>query len=87
MKILAITLLLVIHTPRLDAFHAEIRKCNEELSAAKKAARDAPSRDERKKLLRAAKASYKRCEAHAYDVFKYWPNQPPGEAAPAWPPP
>lgn len=67
-----------IHTPRLDAFHAELRKCNAELSAAKEAARDKP-RAERKKLVREAKAAYGRCEAHAYRVYKYWPNRPPEE--------
>ena len=73
---LALAALLVIHTPRLDAFHAALRTCNDELSAAAAAAKNAP-RGERKKLLRAAKAAYKRCEAHAEQVFKYWPNQPP----------
>jgi hypothetical protein len=74
-----------IHTPRLDAFHAELRKCLDELSAARASAKDAPH-DERRKLLRAAKTAYGRCETHAYQVFKYWPKQPPGDVAPAPPP-
>jgi len=71
-----------IHTPRLDAFHAELRKCNADLSAAKEAARNQP-RAERKKLVHAAKEAYARCEAHAYRVYKFWPNRPPEDAPPA----
>jgi hypothetical protein len=68
------------HTKAQQAYFDEHAKCVRQLRHAKKAARARPP-DERKAALAAAKSGYDRCEAWAHLVWKYYPQQPPANAA------
>jgi hypothetical protein len=71
----------VHHTPAQAAYFDAHAKCVKQLRDAKN---DAASKDaaERKRLVEAAKQEYRRCEAHAHLIWKYYPAQPPQDAAP-----
>jgi hypothetical protein len=66
----------VSHTKAQAAYFKEHDKCVSALRAAKKEANAAPP-DERKKLVDAAKESYRRCEERAHLVWKFYPQLPP----------
>lgn len=71
----------VHHTRAQAAYFNAHDKCVMQLRDAQKdvAPRDA---SERKRLVKAAKQEYRRCEAHAHLIWKYYPSPPPEDAAP-----
>jgi len=74
----------VHHTAAHAAYFKAHGQCVRHLHEAKKDA-SAKVEPERKKTLDAAKEEYRRCEAHAHLIWKYYPSSPPPDVAPATP--
>ena len=66
----------VRHTKAQAAYFAVHDQCVLDLNAAAKDA-SGHSPEERRILEKAAKEQYRRCEAYAHLVWKYYPNKPP----------
>ena len=69
------------HMPAQAAYFDAHKQCVKHLRDAKN---DAASKDatEQKRVIEAAKREYRRCEAHAHLIWKYYPASPPPDAAP-----
>jgi hypothetical protein len=72
----------VHHTAAQAAYFDAHAKCVKQLRDAKKAAASKDSA-ERKGVVDAAKQEYRRCEAHAHLIWKFYPDLPPQDSAPA----
>ncbi|GEM_PF-3800362 len=63
-------------TKAQTAYFDEHEKCSAALKAAKKNAK-AAAPEARRKALEEARAAYRKCEAHAQLVWKFYPAPPP----------
>jgi hypothetical protein len=70
-------------TPAQAAYFDAHAKCVKQLRDAKKDAGATKDAADRKRQIEAAKQEYRRCEAHAHLIWKYYPALPPEDAPPA----